>query len=107
MTEIEEQIIRKMLVNKEGNPLSAKSMASRLRHVLLSIATMTTLHQHATEQMRPLNLTGRVMSQGWSQGSTLASLQGIGLNPQGAPSIQIRVLILASSKHQQLIRVVI
>jgi hypothetical protein len=31
MTEIEEQIDRKMWINKEGNPLNAKSMASRLR----------------------------------------------------------------------------
>jgi hypothetical protein len=57
MTEIEEQIDRKMWVNKEGNPLSTKSMASRLRQVLLSIVTMTALHQRAMEQMRPLDLT--------------------------------------------------
>jgi hypothetical protein len=90
-----------MWVNKEGNPLSAKSMASRLRQVLLSIAIMTALHQRATEQMRPLDLTGRVMSQGGSQGSTLAGPQGVGSNPQGAPSVRSCVLILASSKRQQ------
>ena len=44
MIEIEDQIDRKIWVNKEGNLLNAKSMASRLRQVLLSIATMTTKH---------------------------------------------------------------
>jgi hypothetical protein len=87
MTEIEEQIDRKMWINKEGNSLSAKSMASRLKQVLLSIATMTALYQCAMEQMRPLDLTGRVMSQGGSQGSELAGPQGVGSNPQGALSV--------------------
>ena len=43
MKEIEEQVNKKMWMNKEGLPLKAKSMASKVRQVLISISTMFAL----------------------------------------------------------------
>jgi hypothetical protein len=100
MKEVEGEINRKMWINKEGQPLSAKAMASKLRQVLMSIATMTALQKCTTEQMTPMDLTGRVLSQGRSQGSTLAGSQGIASTPQGTPSVRSRVIVPKSSKRQ-------
>jgi hypothetical protein len=91
-------------MNKEGKPLNAKSMASKLRQVLLTIATMTALHQCTMELMRPLDSTGRVMSQGGNQGSTLAGPHGVVSTPQGAPFARSHVLIPASSNRAELQR---
>jgi hypothetical protein len=48
MKEIEEQVDKKVWLNKEGLPLNAKSMASKVRQVLISIATMSALNKHVT-----------------------------------------------------------
>jgi hypothetical protein len=66
MKDIEEQVDRKMWVNKKGHLISAKPMAFKIRQVVLSIAMMMALDIHVTEQMRPVDLTGHVLSQGRS-----------------------------------------
>jgi hypothetical protein len=55
-----------MWLNKEGLPLNTKSTASRLRQVLLSIATMSAVNRRVMEQMRLTDLTGQLMSEGRS-----------------------------------------
>ena len=55
-----------MWINKDGLLLSTKAMASKIRQVVLSIATMMALNYHVREQMRPVDLTNCVLSQGGS-----------------------------------------
>jgi hypothetical protein len=101
MKEIEEQVDKKMWLNKEGLPLNAKSMASKVRQVLISITTMSALNKRVTQDMRAIDLTSRVMSQGGSQGSTLPGPEGTISILQGGPMTWSRVLIPAMSKRQQ------
>jgi hypothetical protein len=84
MKEIEEQVDKKMWLNKEGLPLNAKSMASKVQQVPISIATMSALNKRVTQDMRAIDLTGRVMSQGRSQGSALPGPEGTISILQGA-----------------------
>jgi hypothetical protein len=100
MKEIELQMNKKMWLNKEGLPLNAKSMASKLRQVIISIATMSALNKHVTELMRPMDLTGQVMSQRGSQGSALPNPHGMASTPQNTLTLRSRIIILATSKWQ-------
>jgi hypothetical protein len=47
-----------MWVNKEGMSSSTKSIASRIRQVLLNMAKLTALDKHVTEQIRLVDLMG-------------------------------------------------
>jgi hypothetical protein len=100
MKEIEVQVYRKMWVNKEGLPFTARAMASKLRQVFLSIATMSALNKRVTEQMRSMDLTKQVMSQGGNQRSALPNLHGIASIPQNTLTLRSRVIVPASSKRQ-------
>jgi hypothetical protein len=97
LKEIKEQVDKKMWLNKEGLPLNAKSMASKVRQVLISIATMSALNKRFTQDMRAIDLTDRVMS----QGSALPGPEGTISILQGGPVTRSRVLIPAMSKRQQ------
>jgi hypothetical protein len=47
--EIEMQVDRKMWVIKDGLPLGAKAIASKIRQLFLSIATMMAFNKQVTE----------------------------------------------------------
>jgi hypothetical protein len=89
-----------MWVNKENLPLTARAMTSKLRQVLLSIATISALNKRITEQMRPMDLTGQVMSQGGSQGSALPNPHGVAPTPKNTLTLRSRVIVSTSSKQQ-------
>jgi hypothetical protein len=76
-------------------------MASKIRQVLLNIATMMAFNKLVTKKMRFVDLIGRVLSQGGSQGLVLPGPQGVASTPQGPPFVRNRVIVPSSNKRQQ------
>jgi hypothetical protein len=101
MKEVEEQVDKKQWLNKEGLPFGAKAMASRVRQLIVSLDVMTTSNKHVSNQMKALELTANVTSQGRSIGSALPNPTGGLLVTQGPLSIRSRVVVPSSSKQQK------
>jgi hypothetical protein len=92
---------KKKWLNKEGLPFEAKAIASRVGQLIVNLNVMTTNNKHISQQMRAIELTGNVTSQGGSIGSTLPTPFRIVSAAQGAPSTRSRVIVPSSSKRQK------
>jgi hypothetical protein len=86
-------------LNKEGLPLGARGMASRVRQIIVSLDVMTASNKNMSQRMRAIELTGNVTSQGGSIGSALLLAPGSGA--QEAPSTRSRVIVPSLSKRQK------
>ena len=62
MKEIEDHIDRKEWLNKEGLPLSARSMALEVRQIIISLDIMTTTYKSMSQRMKAIELRGNVTS---------------------------------------------
>ena len=79
--EVEAEIDRKSWVTKEGLPLRAQAVASKLRSLTMSIATMAASQRAVVSILMPLDLSRVWSNTNASQGSTRAQSQG------GAPQL--------------------
>ena len=71
MKEIEQAVDKKKWVNKEGLPLNAMSMSSKVRQTVISLDIMTATNRIIANQMKAIELIGQLASQGRSIGSAL------------------------------------
>jgi hypothetical protein len=99
MNETEDQVDKKEWLNKEGLPLGARGMASRVRQIIVSLDIMTASNKIMSQQMRAVELTGNVTSQGGSIGSALPPTLVSGA--QGAASTRSQVVVPSLSKRQK------
>jgi hypothetical protein len=76
MKEIEAQVDNKEWLNKEGHPFGFRAMASRVRQLIVSLDVMTASNKYMSRQMRAIELTENITSQGGSIGSTLPTPPG-------------------------------
>jgi hypothetical protein len=95
MKEIEAQVDNKEWLNKEGHPFGFRAMASRIRQLIVSLDVMIANNKHMSRQMRAIELTGNVTSQGGSIGSVLPTPPGVVSSGQGPPT-----LVVESSCHR-------
>ena len=79
--EVEAEIDRKLWVMKEGLPLRARAVASKLRSLTMSIATMAASQRAIASALMPLDLSRVRSNTNASQGSARAQSQG------GAPQL--------------------
>ena len=79
--EVEAEIDRKSWVTKEGLPLRARAVASKLRSLTMSIATMAASQRAVALALMPLDLSQVRSNTNASQGSACAQSQG------GAPQL--------------------
>ena len=61
----------KALMDKEGRPLGGRNMASKIRQTVISLDIVTTTNRGIVDQMKVIELTGHLASQGGSIGSAL------------------------------------
>jgi hypothetical protein len=99
MKEIEEHVDKKKWLNKEGLPFGAKAMASRVKQLIVSLDVMTASNKHVSNQMRAIELTGNITSQGGSIGSALPNPPKGVSTTLGPPSTRNRVIVPSSSKR--------
>ena len=76
MKEIEVEIDKKSWVTKEGLPLRVRAVASKLRSLTMSIATMAASQRAVASALMPLDLSGIWSNTNASQGSARAQSQG-------------------------------
>ena len=76
MKEIEVEIDRKSWVTKEGLPLRAQAVASKVRSLTMSIATMAASQRAIALALMPLDLSRVRSNTNASQGSARAESQG-------------------------------
>jgi hypothetical protein len=76
MKEIEAQVDNKEWLNKEGHPFGFRAMASKVRQLIVSLDVMTASNKYMSRQMRAIELTENITSQGGSIGSTLPTPPG-------------------------------
>ena len=74
--EVEAEIDKKSWVTKEGLPLRAQAVASKLRSLTMSIATMAASQRAFASALMPLDLSQVRSNTNASQGSTHAQSQG-------------------------------
>ena len=72
MKEIEAEIDRKSWVTKKGLPLRARAVASKLRSLTMSIATMAASHRAVALALMPIDLSRVRSNTNASQGSAHA-----------------------------------
>jgi hypothetical protein len=77
-------------------------MASRVRQLIVSLDVMTASNKHMSQQMRAIELTGNVTSQGGSIGSILPMSPGAVSSGQGPSTTRSRVIVPSNSKRQKL-----
>ena len=71
MKDIEIQVDKNEWLNKDGLPLGARSMASKVRQTIISLDVMMATNKSISKKMRAIELTGHVTSQEESIGSAL------------------------------------
>jgi hypothetical protein len=101
MKEIEAQVDNKEWLNKEGHPFGFRAMASRVRQLIVSLDVMTASNKYMSRQMRAIELTRNVTSQGGSIGSTLPTPPGVVSSGQGPSTTRSRVIVPSNSKRQK------
>ena len=89
LKELEEQVDKKEWVNKNGLPLSAAGMASKVRQTLVSLDVVTARNRGIADRMKAIELTGQLASQAGSIGT------------QGAASTRSRVVVPSTSKRNK------
>ncbi len=94
VTEVEDQIDKGQWMTKDRKPLKAKALTSKLRNLLLNIATQSAVNARVSEVRRHPDLTRQVMSQGGSQGSAQFTTPGATTGSRGK-----RVATPSSSKR--------
>jgi hypothetical protein len=57
LKEVESQVDQKKWVNKNGHPLGIKSMASKIRQLLISMTAVIASRRYVSEKMKPADLT--------------------------------------------------
>ena len=68
LKDIEHTIDKKEWVNKEGLLFNAKSMASKVRETIISLDIVTATNRSIADQMKAIELTGHLASQGEASG---------------------------------------
>ena len=99
MKEIKQAVDKKEWVNKEGLPLNARSMASKVRQTVISLDIVTATNRSIADQMKAIELTRQLASHGRSIGSALPYAPALGT--QGAASTWSRVIVPSTSKRQK------
>ena len=99
MKEIEESVDKKEWVTKDGLPLKAIGMASKVRQTIISLDVVTATNRSIADQMKAFDLTAQLASQGGSIGSALPHAHAFGA--QGAASTRSRVIVPSTSKRQK------
>ena len=99
MKDIEESVDKKEWVNREGRPLGGRSIALKVRQLVISLDIVTATNSGIADKLKAIELTGHLASQGGSMGSAL--LDGPVSGTQGAASTQRRVILPSSSKRQK------
>ena len=100
LKDIEHVVDKKEWVNKEGLPLNARSMASKVRQTVISLDIVTATNRSIVDKMKAIELIGQLASQGGSIGSAVLHAPASGA--QGAASTRSRVVIPSTSKWQKL-----
>jgi hypothetical protein len=101
MKEIEAQVDNKEWLNKERHPFEFRAMASKVRQLLVSLDVMTASNKHMSWQMRAIELTGNVTSQGGSIGFALPTPPSVVSSGQGPSTTRSRVILPSNSKRQK------
>ena len=91
MKDIERSVDKKEWVNKQGLPLKAAGIVSKVRNALTSLDVKTARNRAIAERMKEIELALQLPSQ---EGSIASGIQG-------AASIWSQVPILSTSKLQQ------
>jgi hypothetical protein len=91
LKDIERSVDRNEWVNKQGHPLKAAAMVSKVRHAVTSLDVLMATNRAVAEGMKAIELAGQLASQGGSIASGV----------QGAGSSRSRVPIPSTSKRQQ------
>ena len=96
MKDIKALVDKKDWVTKDGLPLKAISMASKVRQTIISLDVVTATNRSIADQMKAIDLTTQLASQGGSIGSTLSHAHAS--RAQGAASTRSQVVIPSTSK---------
>ena len=91
MKDIEKSVDKKEWVNKEGLPLKAAGMVSRIRHAVISLDIVTSTNRGIAKGMKAIELIGHLASQDGS----------IASGAQEAASNWSRVVIPSTSRWQK------
>ena len=91
MKDVEKLVDKGEWVNKQGLPLKASAMVSRVRHLVTSLDVVTATNRAVADGMKAIELAGQLASQGGSIASGV----------QGPSSSRSRVPLPSSSKRQQ------
>ena len=78
LREIKQVVDKKEWVNKEKLSLNARSMASKVRQTIISLDIVTATNRSIADQMKAIELTGQLVSQGGSIGSALPHAHVLG-----------------------------
>ena len=99
MKDIKASVDKKEWMNKEGCPLGGRNMASKIRQTVISLDIVTATNRGIVDQMKAIELTGHLASQGGSIGSVLPHAPASGT--QGVASTRNQVVLPSSSKWQK------
>ena len=100
MKEIEQAVDKKKKVNKEGLPLNARSMASKIRQTVISLDIVTATNKSIADQMKAIELIRELASQG---GSIVSALPHAPMSrTQRVASTRSRVVVPSTLKQQKL-----
>ena len=96
MKDIEASVDKKKWVTKEGLPLKAISMASKVRQTIISLDVVTATNRSIVDQIKASELTGHLANQGGSIRSALPHAHALGATR--AASTRSRVVVPSTSK---------